>query len=174
MKRAFILGLLGASAALVLCCGRLGCGKSEEKTTAAAPATQAAPGAQKQPWQPKSEEVFEQKKAAQPHAQILQGKLPEGFPSDFPLYPDAKTKSSIMVRDKALVVLSSAAPMADVLALYREQLPSQGWTVDAVNEIHRGAQVSVKAHKGLRNVTVNLGPDKAGGGTEIGVAISSD
>ena len=182
MKKLLVLALLAGLASLSSACG--GCEETKSAATkpatpaspsAAAPAPAAAMPAAPSPdhskWHPKSEEVFEQKKAAQPNAEITQGSLPANFPTDLPLYPDAKPKSSMMVRGEGLVVLDTPGPIGDVLAHFRDQLPAQGWTVDAVNEAQGGAKVSVHAHKGLRSTTISVDQAKNGSGTEIGVAI---
>jgi hypothetical protein len=183
MKKAWTLALLGGLASLSFACWG-----HEEKTdakpaempsspTAAAPAPGAAPGSPAAPspdkpkWHPKSEEVYEQKKAAQPNAQITEGSLPAGFPTDLPLYPDAKPKTSMMVQGEGLVVLDSPAQMADVLAHFREQLPAQGWTVDSVKEASGGTKATVKAHKDMRSATISVNQSQGGSGTEIGIAL---
>jgi hypothetical protein len=183
MKKLLILALLGALASLSSACG--GC--EETKTaankpvtpaspTAAAPAPTApgepaAPSPDKPKWHPKSEEVYEQRKAAQPNAQITQGSLPAGFPTDMPMYPDAKPKTSMMVSGEGLVVLASPAQTADVLAHYREQLPAQGWTVDSVKEVAGGSKATLKAHKDMRSATISISAGQGGSGTEIGIAL---
>lgn len=173
MKKASIVGLLAALA--------LGCGSSDEQTTAAtqptptgsptSPTSPDQPSADRPKWKPKSEEVYQEKKAAQNPAQITRGELPDGFPSDLPIYPDAKPKTSMMVGGSGLVVLDSSAPMGDVLSHYREELVSQGWTVDSVNEAANGTKASLKAHKDARSATISINQGKDGAGSEIGIAV---
>ncbi|HXK21665.1 MAG TPA: hypothetical protein VMS55_03195 [Myxococcota bacterium] len=181
MKKVRTLGLLGALAAL----GTLaqGCGSCSEEKKAASPAApsaaapsptasvpKAGPSPDQPKWHPKSEE-FEKKKAEQPTAQVTQGSLPANFPTDVPIYPDAKPKSSMMVSGQGLVVLDSGASISDVLSHYREELPAQGWTVDSVKEAAGGSKAIVKAHKNTRSTTISIGTSQGGAGTEIGIAL---
>ena len=161
MKNAWIVGLLGIFVAL-------GCGSSEEE--AAAPAATAAPV--KIGDTPKNPEVVAAKRAAaNAGAQIKQGELPEGFPTDLPVFPDSQPKTSMMVGSSGLVVLSSPASIADVVAHYREELPSQGWTVDAVTESASGTKATIRAHKDSRQTTVSINQAQGGSGTEIGISL---
>jgi len=185
MKRLWTLALVTGLAALASACSDT-CGGHEGKTAAkpaapaptaaapspAAPGEPTAPSANKPPgWHPKSEEAYEKMKAAQPTAQVTQGTLPENFPKDLPIYPDAKPTTSMMVSGQGLVVLDSAAPVSDVLAQYRESLPAQGWTVDSVKEAAGGAKAFVKAHKEDRSTTISINTAKDGSGSEIGISL---
>jgi hypothetical protein len=53
----------------------------------------------------------------------------------------------MMVGGSGLVVLRSPAPVEAVVAHYREQLPSQGWTVDSVSESSGGTKATIRAHR---------------------------
>ena len=170
MRKACIVGLLGALALA------LACGSSEEKTAATTPsATPAAtpsgpPPNSDLPKEGRSAERKAERQAAQTPAQITQGKLPGDFPPDVPVFPNSSPKTSMMVGSSGLIVLTANAPLADVLAHYREQLPSQGWTVDSVTEGSGGNKASLKAHKDARNATISITPAKDGVGTENGNA----
>lgn len=166
MRKACIVGLLGALVALALACG-----SSEEEKAAATPSpagSQATPEVLNERHTPEKKAA---RLAAQTPAQIKQGELPESFPSDIPVYPDSQPKTSMMVGGSGLFLLTSTAPVADVLAHYREQLASQGWTVDGVTEGAGGTKASVKAHKDTRQATVSITQAKDGAGTEIGIAL---
>jgi hypothetical protein len=138
----------------------LGCGDSGDETPAAGTqaAQPAAPDASKKA-------TRAEKLAAQP-AEITKGELPKFYPSDLPLFPDSKPTTSMMVGGAGLIVLTTSAPVADVLAHYREQLPAQGWTLDKVSE----KPPRIAAHKEGRKATVSL--SRSGETTEIGVALS--
>jgi hypothetical protein len=168
MKRACIVGLLGALVALTLACG------SGEKEAATQPsATTPTPAA---PTSPPAEGQAQQgaaQRRANVPAQITQGELPDDFPSDLPVFPDAQPRNSMMVGGSGLLLLGTSASVADVLSHYREQLPSQGWTVDAVTEGAGGTKASVRAHKESRNATISISQAKDGAGTEIGIALKS-
>ena len=164
MRNACIVGLLGMSVAL-------GCGSSDEPT-AATPTETPTPAAGADAPKKRSPEVIAAKRAeAGGDAQITRGELPEGFPSDVPMFPDAQPKTSMMVGSSGLVVLTSNAALSDVLTHFREQLPSQGWTVDSVSEAAGGTKATVKAHKDARSATVSLNQAKGGTGTEIGISL---
>jgi hypothetical protein len=164
MRNACIVGLIGLFVAL-------GCGSSDEET-AATPTATPTPAEGADAPKKRSPEVIAAKRAEQAgNAQIAQGSLPDGFPTDLPMFPDAQPKTSMMVGNSGLVVLTSNASLSDVLTHFREQLPSQGWTVDSVSEAAGGTKATVKAHKDARTATVSLNQAKGGTGTEIGISL---
>jgi hypothetical protein len=148
MKRACIAGLLAALTALALAA----CGGDDKST-----GTTTEPGATGSTTVPGG--------SGDMPAEIAQGELPKDYPSDLPLYPGSKPTTAMMVGGSGLIILSSQASVADVLAHFREQLPAQGWTVDEVSE----SPGRVAAHKGSRSATISI--SEAEGGTEIGVAL---
>jgi hypothetical protein len=144
MTKAGIVALGCALAALAL-----GCGDKGDETPMAQPAASASPEA------PDS-----------PPAEITKDELPKFHPSDLPVFPDAKPATSMMVGGAGLIVMTSTAPAADVLAYYREQLPSQGWTVDEVTD----DPARIAAHKEGRQATISI--TGSGGTTEIGISLA--
>lgn len=158
MSKTFTAGLLAALTALAL-----GCGGSDEGGEATPGATPAATG--EAPETPTAGTTTIQGEYASEAAEIARGQLPQDYPSDLPVYPGAQPTTSMMVGGSGLIVLSSNAPVADVLAHYREALPSQGWTVDSVSE--KPGRLS--AHKESRSATISISEGK--NGTEIGVAL---
>lgn len=136
----------------------LGCGDSGDETPAAG--TQAA-----QPAAPDASTKRAEKLAAQP-AEITKGELPKFYPSDLPPFPDSKPTTSMLVGGDGLIVFSTSAPTADVLAHFREQLPAQGWTLDQATE----KPPRIAAHKEGRKATISV--SRSGDMTEIGVALS--
>lgn len=66
------------------------------------------------------------------------GKLPEGFPSDFPVYPGAKVASSFTTntegKDGMSVVWETGDSAEKVSAFYKTSLVSNGWKVTATFE----------------------------------------
>ena len=150
MKRACIAGLLAALTALALAA----CGGDDKSTGTTTTETPGEPSSTTVPGN-----------AGDMPAEIAQGELPKDYPSDLPLYPGSKPTTAMMVGGSGLIILSSQASVADVLAHFREQLPAQGWTVDEVSE----SPGRVAAHKGGRSATISI--SEAEGGTEIGVAL---
>ena len=66
------------------------------------------------------------------------GKLPQGFPSDFPVYPGAKVASSFTAntdgKDGMSVVWETGDSADKVSAFYKTSLVSNGWKVTATFE----------------------------------------
>lgn len=62
------------------------------------------------------------------------GSLPKDWPSDMPVYDGATIDSSAAIRSGEVtnfsVALSTTDAFADVFAWYKEQLASEGWTID--------------------------------------------
>jgi hypothetical protein len=146
MKKARVVGSICA----VLALSWVACGGSDEPAPNAAP----EPGAAAPAPEPEIP------------AEIVRGELPKEYPADLPMYPGATPTTSLLAGGTGLIVLSATAPAADVLAHYRNELPSQGWTVDEVTE----DPASISAHKGGRTARISISPSDEGS-TEIGVAI---
>lgn len=151
MKKACFAGLLSALTALALACG----GSDENKGGATSGATGTEPS-----------DTTVQGASGDMPAEIAQGEMPKDYPSDLPIYPGATPTTAMMVGGSGLIILSSQASIADVLAHFREQLPVQGWTVDEVSE----SPGRVAAHKGGRTATISISQGESGN-TEIGVAL---
>jgi hypothetical protein len=147
MSKPRVLGLLCATLALALACGD----KTETNTPTATPGAEGAAAT------PPAD-------AGVP-AELVKGDLPKDYPSDLPIFPGATPTTSLMAGGSGLIVLSTTAPVADVLAHYREQLPSAGWTVDEVGE----DPGRISTHKGGRSATISI--SEGSEGTEIGIAI---
>jgi hypothetical protein len=145
MRKACSAGLLVLLAALAL-----GCGGGDE------PAATTTPGAAGTAAGSAGEDI---------PAEIAEGELPKGYPSDVPIFPGSKPVTAMIVGSSGLVILNSQATVAEVLAHFREQLPANGWTVDEATE----SPARVAAHKGTRSATISI--SEADGGTEIGVAL---
>lgn len=62
-----------------------------------------------------------------------EGKLPEGFPSDFPLYPGAKISSSWNASSEESkgysLILETEAKPGEVDKYYKEELVKKGWKI---------------------------------------------
>ena len=98
---------------------------------------------------------------------VGEGKIPEGFPTDFPIYPGAKATGSLSGSEKEKgkgfwLVFSSADAVEKVAAFYDEKLKSSGW--ETGKSLNYGAVRSWEVKKGdlAGNVTVTEGDNKKG------------
>jgi hypothetical protein len=148
-------GIVALGCALALLA--LGCGDRSEPKGDAAP--EAAASAEGKPG-------AKVRKRTPPPAEIARGELPKFFPSDVPQFPGSTPKTSMMVGERAFSVFTTSAPIADVLAHYREQLPANGWTVDKASE----KPPRILAHKEGRKVTLSV--SRKATETEIGISFS--
>ncbi|MBF4510575.1 MAG: hypothetical protein ISP10_08895 [Aeromicrobium sp.] len=104
-----------------------------------------------------------------------EGKLAEGFPSDFPVYPgstvDASSKVESGGQAQYYAGLKTSDSVAAVFDWYMEELPAKGWTVEDHMQMSTGDGDSalVSAKKG--NLALNLVASMSGDGTEIAVTV---
>lgn len=154
----------GRAALLPLVGTVIACGGGEESVPPAASESAAEDTATEQPRRigAPSEGVAKQ---LEEQAEILQGTLPKGFPSDLPTYPDAKAENALSLPGTSFVTFSTQAAAEEVLSFYRETLQEKGWSVRDANA---GGLV---ASKQARKVTVRASAAE-GGGSEIALSIS--
>jgi len=71
------------------------------------------------------------------------GALPEGFPTDVPVYPGVKIVSASSMTENETFSIQATTPDAvdAVLALYKKELKDKGW--DEVNVMTQSGQVSM-------------------------------
>ena len=91
-------------------------------------------------------------------------KVPEDFPSDFPVYKNAVVKkyAPIVPSNPKLgnvLILETPDAKAEVLDFYREQLPIQGWTVE---KPMADAPDCLRASKGERRISVSVLDSQSG------------
>ena len=91
-------------------------------------------------------------------------KVPEDFPSDFPVYKNAVIKkyAPIVPANPKLgnvLILETPDTKAQVLDFYREQLPMQSWTVD---KPMADAPDCLRASKGERRISVSVLDSQSG------------
>jgi len=89
--------------------------------------------------------------------------LPEDFPKDVPVYPDATLVTSMATPEGVMISSRSSADPGDVLAFYKKELASEGWKLEA--EMNMGPQRMLTFSKGDRQATVTLSSDE--GETQI-------
>ncbi|MFH0750087.1 MAG: hypothetical protein V1917_04230 [Candidatus Gottesmanbacteria bacterium] len=104
-----------------------------------------------------------------------EGKVPAGFPKDFPLYPGAKVEGNISgVEDKAgkgfWIILSTTDEASKVTAFYESNLSKNGWIIGSTMNI--GPSSTWEVSKGNLGGAVIVGSDEKTNGTSIVITIS--
>ena len=101
------------------------------------------------------------------------GTLPEGFPQNFPLYPEAKIISSFTAQGKETngisVVLGSQDSTEKVIEFYKSELPNKGWKIVSNFDQQGSSTISfeedkvsgflgiTKANMGVTTISVTIG-----------------
>lgn len=86
-------------------------------------------------------------------------RLPEGFPSDVPVYKPSTTVAASKTGDKAFSASAKTnATVETVLNYYRDELAKQGWTTVHESSYSEGTILSVK--KANRTLTVSISNQK--------------
>ncbi len=104
-------------------------------------------------------------------------KLPEGFPTDVPLYDGAKVVSSSKSSTKIgntfyMAVLSTSDDVDTVNAYYKSALEDAGWKEESTYNSSMGSTVTSK--KGNTSLTVYMYQDKAEKTTAISLTVSEN
>ncbi len=104
-----------------------------------------------------------------------EGKIPSGFPKDFPLYPGAKIEGNISGAENQAgkgfwLMLSTTDDAAKVSAYYETNLPKNGWTVGSTMNI--GPSSTWEITKGNMGGAVIVGSDDKTKGTSIVISLS--
>jgi hypothetical protein len=93
--------------------------------------------------------------------------IPEGFPKDVPIYPDAKVVGSMLAGGRGMVTLQTGDDPGKAASFYRENLAKEGWSI--VSEMNLGGQQVLAVEKGDRNGAVQI--SREGSHTNILVTI---
>ena len=142
-------GSLVAILSLVLACGGDD-GGNEPSATESTPSAQAPP------------------KAPVPASTVTDKGLPDGFPSDIPLYPGAKSERSLGIPGgPTLAAFSSGDDVESVLSFYTDQLSGAGWEVSETGGQNRG----IRASKDGRSVNIRVDA-RPEGTTNIAIVVS--
>jgi len=104
-----------------------------------------------------------------------EGKIPAGFPKDFPLYPGVKVEGNISgVEDKAgkgfWLILSTTDESKKVIGYYESMLSTNGWTVGSTMNI--GPSSTWAVSKGDIAGSIIVGSDEKSNGTSIVITLS--
>ena len=106
---------------------------------------------------------------------VGEGKIPEGFPKDFPLYPGAKVSGNISGAEnkagKGFWLIMTTVDSADkVIAFYEANLPKSGWIVE--NTMNIGTSSTWEVTKGDMTGAVIVAADEKEKGTSIVITFS--
>ena len=94
--------------------------------------------------------------------------IPDAFPDDLPLYPNAVPFSAMETgAGTAIVSVDSQATPVTVYEFYKEQLPASGWAVDS--ELNVGGGRIITGIKGDRKAVIHI--ESTENGTRIGFAL---
>jgi hypothetical protein len=101
-------------------------------------------------------------------------RLPENWPDDVPVYPDAKVVYSAAVttegQDGLALTLSTSHTLAQVVKFYNETLAAKGWT--ALSTLESGGTSIIGAEKGDRVFAASI--TNTGGQTMISVGVGKN
>jgi hypothetical protein len=101
------------------------------------------------------------------------GKIPEGFPSDMPLYTPGTIKQGIVSDSGSgkgfIVAIETPDAWADVFAWYETQLKDKGWTVDSTMKTGEGGLLTGGNGSQVFNISVTKDSSNA---AVTGVAIT--
>jgi hypothetical protein len=95
--------------------------------------------------------------------------IPDGFPKDVPIYPDAKVLGSMVTGEGTILTLQTADDPGKVTAFYREKLSKEGWSL--ASEIDLGGQRMLAIEKGERSGAVQI--SREGDDTNILVTVGA-
>jgi hypothetical protein len=93
--------------------------------------------------------------------------VPDGFPEDVPVYPDAKVLGSMVTGEGTVLTLRTADDSKKVTAFYHEKLSEQGWSL--ASEIDLGGQHMLAIEKEERSGAVQI--SREGNETSIIVTV---
>lgn len=99
--------------------------------------------------------------------------LPQGMPSDVPVFSPARVTGSMIMGPMTMVTLESGSSVKDVIGFYQGQLASKGW-----NQIFAGSpdaqNYSAVYKKKDRQLTVTSSRSNEGDKTSIALSFGTD
>ncbi len=96
-------------------------------------------------------------------------KIPDGFPKDVPVYPDATVVAGMAAGEGGMVTLQTGDDPDEIVAFYREELKSEGWSLEG--EMNLGGQRILPIEKGGRSGAVQI--SREGGDTTILIIVDA-
>lgn len=155
-----------ARASLLVCAIALGsiavaCGNEEP----GAPEPAASPA---EPTQPAPESAPSAAATPDPAEPIMtEGAIPEGFPSDIPVYPGATIGPSMSVPGEGVFATFATDDAVDaILTHYRSELAKNGWSV-----VDTAERDGIDGTKGGRKVELRVRPNEENR-TDIAISLS--
>jgi hypothetical protein len=87
--------------------------------------------------------------------------IPAGFPTDVPIYPDARPTAAISAVGRGtMTTFESGDPPEKVYTFYRERLVAAGWRIDT--EADLGGQYMLRCAKAGQQASVSITGSDAG------------
>lgn len=101
-------------------------------------------------------------------------KLPENFPSDVPVYGSVSIKSTTVDPSKgsAFLIMTSKDKAEDVIAWYKNEAKSKGWTQKSYMELRAGSYIASYENGKKETFAVTIAQDEEGNETSITVTRS--
>ncbi len=107
-------------------------------------------------------------------ASTTEGKLPDGFPSDVPIYQPSTIKSGVAVEAKGkkqfMVGLQSSDAQKAVYDWYKSEIAKAGWELDTAGQYTQMGGV-LAAKKGDQQLAVTVGPGSEGAATDVFITV---
>jgi len=103
---------------------------------------------------------------------IEQGKLPDNFPKDVPIYPGAIATMNAADPKAAMVTLRSDASKDEIAKYYTDELKGQGWKIQASTDL--GGLFTMIAVKEQRRCTVTVTADQTQKGNTIAITFEGN
>ncbi len=101
------------------------------------------------------------------------GKIPEGFPADMPLYTPGTIKAGIVSNADSgkgfMVAIETPDAWTDVFAWYEAQLKDKGWTIESTVKMDAGGLLT--GGKGSQVFNISVAKDSGDAGV-TGVSIT--
>ena len=102
--------------------------------------------------------------------------LPEGFPTDMPIYKPSRVKSTVSSEGAeeatmTMAILETRADVASVAAFYQSDLPAQGWTINNVVSVDQTAS-TFAVNKVNQAGTISIGADRDTSSTIISINVA--
>jgi hypothetical protein len=81
-------------------------------------------------------------------------KIPDAFPKDVPVYPDATVVAGMASGEGGMVTLQTGDDLDEIVAFYREELQGEGWSLES--EMNLGGQRILPIEKAGRSGAVHI------------------
>ena len=98
-------------------------------------------------------------------------KLPENFPSDIPLYPEAEILYGMSYSEKnvSAISLGTSDSISSIGKYYEKELEARGWKIEQIFNTDRSCMFTAGKDKKNLSVTITTGSDS---GNNIALSVS--